>query len=134
MKGFINNIENLTKENTNFRKVLYTGKNSQLVVMSLQPMEEIGSEVHSNIDQFIRIEDGEGKAVLDGVETLIEDDFAVVIPAGTEHNIINTSETEAMKLYTIYSPPEHKDGVVHETKEQAEADHDNDHFDGTTTE
>ena len=133
MKGYITNIEEATKENTNFRKVLYTGKNSQLVVMSLNPMEEIGSEVHDDIDQFIRIEEGVGKAILDGVEHNLEDDFAVVIPAGTEHNIINTSETEVMKLYTIYSPPEHRDGVVHETKEQAEADYKNDHFDGTTS-
>ncbi len=134
MKGYINNIEDATKENENFRKVLYTGKNSQLVVMSLQPMEEIGSEVHPDIDQFIRIEEGVGKAVLDEVETVIEDDFAVVIPAGTEHNIINTSETEVMKLYTIYSPPEHKEGTIHPTKTDAEANHDADHFDGVTTE
>jgi mannose-6-phosphate isomerase-like protein (cupin superfamily) len=132
MEGYVNNIEKLTEENNNFRKVLYTANNSQLVVMSLKPQEDIGSEVHEELDQFIRIEEGKGKAVLNGKEYDIEEGSAVVIPGGTEHNIINTSEDEPMKLYTVYSPPEHKDGVVHETKEEAEADHEE--FDGNTTE
>lgn len=130
MKGYVTNIEKATTENSNFRKVLYTAKNSQLVVMSLKPKEDIGEEVHT-LDQFIRIEQGEGKAVLDGVEYGIENNSAVVIPAGTKHNIINTSDRE-MKLYTIYSPPEHRDGVVHATKADAIAD--DEHFDGKTTE
>jgi mannose-6-phosphate isomerase-like protein (cupin superfamily) len=132
MKGYVANIEDATKENDNFRKVLYTAKFSQLVVMALKPNEEIGEEVHS-LDQFIRIEKGEGKAVLDGVEHQIEDDFAIVIPAGTKHNVINTSSDEPMKLYTIYSPPEHRDGVVHPAKEDALTDK-TDEFDGKTTE
>ncbi|MFH0853361.1 MAG: cupin domain-containing protein [bacterium] len=130
MKGYIANIEEETINNNNFRKVLYTAKNSQLVVMSLNPGEEIGSEVHE-LDQFIRLEAGKGKAVLDGVEHEIENDWAVVIPAGAEHNIINTGEEE-MKLYSIYSPPEHRHDVVHATKPEAESD--DEHFDGTTTE
>jgi len=132
MKGFVENIENLTKENSNFRKVLYTSKYSQLVLMSLKPMEEIGMEVHEDNDQFFRVDAGKGKVVLDGVETEIGDGFAIVIPAGARHNVINTSETEDMKLYTIYSPAHHRDGVVHATKEQAEAD--DEHFEGVTTE
>lgn len=132
MKGFVINIEEATKDNENFRQVLYTAKNSQLVVMSLKPGEEIGSEVHE-LDQFIRIEKGKGKAVIDDMEYELEDDFAVVIPAGAKHNIINTSDGKELKLYTIYSPPEHKDGVVHATKINALADT-ADHFDGNTTE
>ena len=132
MKGFIENIENLTKENSNFRKVLYTSKHSQLVLMSLKPMEEIGMETHKDNDQFFRVDAGKGKVVLDGVETEIKDGFAIVIPAGTEHNVVNTSETEDMKLYTIYSPAHHRDGVIHATKEEAEAD--DEHFAGVTTE
>lgn len=131
MKGYVVNIEDATKENENFRKVLYTSKNSQLVVMAIQPGEDIGAEVHE-LDQFIRLEQGKGKAVLDGVEHEIEDDWAVVIPAGTDHNIINTSDDEVMKLYSVYSPPEHKDGTVHTTKADAEANEE--HFDGNTTE
>jgi mannose-6-phosphate isomerase-like protein (cupin superfamily) len=131
MKGYVVDIEKATKENKNFRKVLYTAKNSQLVVMSLKPGEEIGEEVH-DLDQFIRIEKGKGKAVLDAVEHKIEDDYAVVIPAGARHNIINTSNDKEMKLYTIYSPPEHRDGIIHETKSAALAD--DEHFDGKTTE
>jgi mannose-6-phosphate isomerase-like protein (cupin superfamily) len=131
VKGYVVDIEKATKENKNFRKVLYTAKNSQLVVMSLKPGEEIGAEVHT-LDQFIRIEKGKGKAVLDNVEHKIEDDYAVVIPAGARHNIINTSKDKEMKLYTIYSPPEHRDGVVHRTKDDAIAD--DEHFDGKTTE
>ena len=131
MKGYVVDIEKATKENKNFRKVLYTAKNSQLVVMSLKPGEEIGEEVHE-LDQFIRIEKGKGKAVLDAVEHKIKDDYAIVIPAGTRHNIINTSKDEEMNLYTIYSPPEHRDGVIHKTK--ADALTDDEHFDGKTTE
>jgi len=131
MKGYITNIEKDSLENTNFRKVLHTAKNSQLVLMSLKPKEEIGAEVHT-LDQFIRIEKGTGKAVLDGVEHPLEDGSAVVIPAGTNHNIINTSPSEEMKLYTIYSPPEHQDGVVRATKADAEASEE--HFDGKTSE
>jgi len=131
MKGYVINIEKATKENTSFRNVLYTAKNSQLVVMSLRPKEDIGEEVHE-LDQFIRIEDGVGKAVLDGVEHAIESEFAIVIPAGTKHNIINTSEDREMKLYTVYSPPEHKDGVIRLTKAEAMASEE--HFDGVTSE
>jgi mannose-6-phosphate isomerase-like protein (cupin superfamily) len=131
MKGYVENIEKETKENENFRKVLYTAKFSQLVVMALAPGEEIGEEVHE-LDQFLRIEQGKGKAILDGVEHEIEDDFAIVVPAGTRHNFVNTGD-ESMKLYTIYSPPEHRDGVVHVTKADAEADTE-DEFDGKTTE
>jgi mannose-6-phosphate isomerase-like protein (cupin superfamily) len=125
--GYVTNIEKETLDNENFRKVLYTAKSSQLVVMSLKPKEDIGAEVH-NLDQFIRVEKGNGKAVLNGEEYEIADGSAVVIPAGTEHNIINTSETEEMKLYTIYSPPNHKDGTIHPTKADAMAD-EGEHFD-----
>jgi mannose-6-phosphate isomerase-like protein (cupin superfamily) len=131
MKGYVIDIEKATIENRNFRKVLYTAKNSQLVVMSLMPGEDIGEEVH-HLDQFIRIEDGNGKAILDGMEHEIRDDYAIVIPAGTRHNIINTSKDADMKLYSIYSPPEHREGVVHRTKNEALAD--NEQFDGKTTE
>lgn len=131
MKGYVVDIEKVTKENKNFRKVLYTAKNSQLVVMSLNPGEEIGEEVHE-LDQFIRIEKGKGKAVLDDAEHKIKDDYAIVIPAGTKHNIINTSKDDEMKLYTIYSPPQHRDGVIHKTKADAMAD--NEYFDGKTSE
>lgn len=131
MKGYVINIEKVTKENENFRQVLYTAKNSQLVVMSLGPQEEIGEEVHE-LDQFIRIEEGEGKAILDGQEQRIGEDYALVIPAGTKHNIINTSAEKPLKLYTIYSPPQHRDGVVHKTKQEAMTDEE--HFDGKTTE
>ena len=131
MKGYIINIEKESENNENFRQVLYTAKNSQLVIMSLKPQEEIGEEVH-NLDQFIRVEKGEGKAILDGVEHPLEDGSAVVIPAGTTHNIINTSAVQSMKIYTIYSPPNHRDGVVHPTK--ADALTDEEHFDEKTTE
>ena len=126
------NIEKETLENENFRKVLYTAQNSQLVVMSLLPEEDIGVETHQ-LDQFIRIERGTGKAVLNGGEYDLSDGSAVIIPAGTEHNIINTSETENLKLYSVYSPPNHKDGIVHATKADAAADEE-EHFDGKTTE
>lgn len=131
MKGYVGNIEVATKENENFRKVLYTAKNSQLVVMSIPVGEEIGEEVHT-LDQFLRIEDGKGKAILDGAEHEIEDDFAIVVPAGMKHNFVNTGDNP-LKLYTIYSPPEHRDGVVHATKADAQADK-ADEFDGKTTE
>jgi mannose-6-phosphate isomerase-like protein (cupin superfamily) len=131
MKGYIANIEKLSLENENFRRVLYTAKNSQLVVMSLKPNEDIGEEVH-RLDQFIRCEAGQGKAVLDGVEHVISDGFVVVVPAGTRHNIINVSGDKPLKLYTLYSPPNHRDGVIHKTKAEAETDEEN--FDGKTTE
>lgn len=131
MKGYIKNIEKETKENTNFRKVLYTAKNTQLVAMHLNPGEEIGEETHT-LDQFLRVEEGSGVAVLDGVETAIESEFAIIVPAGAKHNVINKG-VGPMKLYTLYSPPEHKDGTIHITKADAEADA-ADHFDGKTTE
>ncbi|MFA6048146.1 MAG: cupin domain-containing protein [Parcubacteria group bacterium] len=132
MKGFNANIEKETLKNGNFRKVLYTGKHSQLVLMSLKPKEEIGMEVHEENDQFFRFEKGEGKCIIDGNEYELKDGVAIVVPAGAQHNIINTSETEDLKMYTIYSPAHHKDGIVRATKEEAEA---NDaEFDGVTTE
>jgi mannose-6-phosphate isomerase-like protein (cupin superfamily) len=130
MKGYVINIEKETKKNSDFRRVLYTAKNSQLVLMSIKPGEEIGMEVHE-LDQFLRFEEGEGKAILDGVEHSVKDGDAVVVPAGTNHNFINTGDKD-LKLYTIYSPPNHRDGVVHKTKAEAEAD--DEHFDGKTTE
>lgn len=130
MKGFVQNIEELAVENVEFRRVLYTAKNSQLVLMALRPKEEIGAEVHK-LDQFFRVEAGEGEAILDGVRKEIRAGFAVVVPAGTRHNIINTGSAP-LKLYTLYSPPNHRDGVVHHTRADAEADHE--HFDGKTTE
>lgn len=121
MKGYCDDIEKVTEGNENFRKVLYTGKYAQLVVMSLKPGEEIGMEVHMTVDQFFRFESGEGKVIIDGVEYQVKDDFAVIVPAGSEHNVINTSQTENLKLYTIYSPPNHPDGTVHATKAEADA-------------
>ena len=132
MKGFNANIEKDTIENTNFRKVLYTGKHSQLVLMSLKPNEDIGMEVHPDNDQFFRIEKGEGKCIIDGNEYVISDGSAIVVPAGAEHNVINTSSVEDLKLYTIYSPAHHKDGIVRATKEEAEKNEEE--FDGVTTE
>ncbi len=132
MKGFNSNIEKDTLENSNFRKVLYTGKNSQLVLMSLKPKEDIGMEVHTENDQFFRIEKGEGKCVIDGNEYVLEDGSAIVVPVGAEHNVINISENEDLKLYTIYSPAHHKDGIVRGTKEEAEANEED--FDGKTSE
>ncbi|MFZ2189049.1 MAG: cupin domain-containing protein [Candidatus Moraniibacteriota bacterium] len=132
MRGFNINIEKDTLENTNFRRVLYTGKSSQLVLMSLKPKEEIGMEVHEENDQFFRFEKGEGKCVIDGNEYDLKDGVAIIVPAGAQHNIINTSQIEDLKMYTIYSPAHHKDGIVRATKEEAEA---NDaEFDGKTTE
>lgn len=132
MKGFSANIEKETLENGNFRKVLYTSKYSQLVLMSLKPMEEIGMEVHQDNDQFFRFEKGQGKCIIDGNEYELKDGVAIVVPAGAQHNVLNTSETEELKLYTIYSPAHHKDGVVRATKAEAEAD--GPEFDGATTE
>lgn len=122
MHGFVANIEELTSTNNNFRKVIYTGKYEQLVLMSLLPNEDIGVEIHDATDQFLRIEKGAGKVVINGEEHLLKDGSAIVVPAGAKHNIINTSSTDTMKLYTVYSPPHHRDGVVHKTKEEAEAD------------
>jgi len=132
MRGFITNIEKDTLENKNFRKALYTSKHSQLVLMSLKPGEEIGMEVHPDNDQFFRIEKGKGKCIIDGNKYELNDGVAIVVPAGAEHNVINTSDTEELKLYTIYSPAHHKDGIVRETKEDAEANEAP--FDGITTE
>ncbi len=120
MPIFVDNIEKLTLENTNFRKVLSTNDHSQLVVMSLKAGEDIGMEVHNNVDQFFRIDEGQGKVIANGEEFEVSDGFAVIIPAGTEHNIINISETEDLKLYTVYSPANHPDGTIHVTKEEAE--------------
>lgn len=132
MKGFHANIEEETFSNTQFRKVLYTGKHSQLVLMCLKPQEEIGMETHSDNDQFFRFEQGEGMCVIDGNEYPVRDGSAVVIPAGAKHNIINTSTTDDLKMYTIYSPAHHKEGIERATKEEAET---NDaEFDGVTTE
>lgn len=132
MKGFNANIEKETLANNNFRKVLYTGHHSQLVLMSLKPKEEIGSEVHTDNDQFFRFEKGHGKCVIDGNEYELTDGSAIVVPAGAEHNIINLSATSDLKLYTIYSPAHHKDGIVRLTKAEASAD--GPEFDGVTTE
>ena len=132
MKGFNTNIEKDTLENSNFRKVLYTGKNSQLVLMSLKPGEDIGMEIHNENDQFFRFEAGEGKAVIDGNEYLLADGSVIIVPAGAEHNIINTSESEDLKLYTIYSPAHHKDGIIRVTRDEAMANEED--FDGVTSE
>ncbi|MBU3896036.1 cupin domain-containing protein [Patescibacteria group bacterium] len=131
MKGFLSNIEKDALDNNNFRKVLYTSVHSQLVLMSLNPGEEIGMEVHADNDQFFRFEKGKGKVIIDGDEHEVEDGSAVVIPAGAEHNIINTSDSD-LKMYTIYSPPHHRDKVLHPTKKQAKAD--DEEYDGQTTE
>ena len=130
MKGFVQDIEGLAVRNDEFRRVLYTARHCQLVVMSLKPGEEIGSEIHQ-LDQFFRVEEGSGEAVLDGVRTAIRAGFAIVVPEGATHNIINTGKTP-LKLYTVYAPPNHRDGVVHHTRAQAEAD--TEHFDGKTSE
>lgn len=130
MKGYVQNIESVSIKNEDFRRVLYTARNCQLVVMALKPKEEIGMEVHQ-LDQFFRVEEGTGEAILDGVRTVISAGFAILVPAGANHNIINTGAVP-LKLYTLYSPPNHRDGVVHHT--HAEAEKDNEHFDGKTTE
>lgn len=131
-KGYKANIESLTKENTNFRKVLYTGENSQLVLMSLLPMEDIGMEIHNENDQFFRFDQGVGKVIINGNEYEVKDGDAVVVPMGAEHNVINTSEAESLKFYTIYSPAHHKDQIVRATKADAMANEEE--FDGQTTE
>ncbi len=130
MKGFVQDIEGIALKNEAFRRVLYTAKNCQLVVMALEPKGEIGMEVHT-LDQFFRVEEGAGEAILDGVRTAIQAGFAVLVPAGTNHNIINTGSVP-LKLYTLYAPPNHRDAVVHHTRDEAEAD--SEHFDGKTTE
>ena len=130
MKGFVQDIERIAIKNVDFRQVIYTAKSCQLVVMALKPKEEIGMEVHK-LDQFFRVEEGSGEAVLDGVHTAITSGFAVLIPAGTNHNIVNTGNVP-LKLYTLYAPPNHRDGVIHHTRADALAD--NEHFDGKTTE
>ncbi len=120
MAGYVGNIEELTENNQNFRQVVFTAPHSQLVVMSLKPGEDIGEEVHPDVDQFFRIEEGEGKVVIDGQESALYEGFAVVVPAGARHNVINTSADKMLKLYTIYSPPNHPDGTIHQTKAEAE--------------
>ena len=130
MKGFVQDIAGVAIKNAEFRQVLYTAKNCQLVVKALEPKGEIGTEVHK-LDQFFRVEEGTGEAVLDGVRSSLRAGFAIVVPAGAKHNIINTG-TGPLKLYTVYSPPNHRDGVVHPTRKDAEAD--SEHFDGKTTE
>jgi len=132
MKGFSTNIEKETLENENFHRVLYTGKNSQLVLMSLKPKEEIGMEVHPENDQFFRFEKGQGEVVIDDNRYEVEDGSAIVVPAGAQHNVINVSKTEDLKLYTIYSPAHHQDRIVRKTKEEAEKNEAE--FDGKTTE
>ena len=133
-KGYKDNIEELTKNNDNFRKVLYTGHNCQLVLMSLLPGEEIGKEVHGENDQFFRFESGAGKVIINETEYAIKDGDAVIVPKGAEHNVIKTSQTEPLKLNTIYTPPHHKDGVIRKTKADAEAPENAEEFDGVTTE
>ena len=131
MKGYVDDIEKLTEENDDFRRVLYTGKEMQLVLMALKPGEEIGSEVQPRRDQFFRVEAGRGEVVIDGNTTPVRADMAIIVPAGARHNVRNTGEAP-LKLYTLYAPPEHREGTVHATKADADADHE--HFDGTTTE
>lgn len=131
-KGFVANIEDLTFKNTYFRKVLYTSHHSQLVLMTLKPKEEIGMETHPDNDQFFRIEKGQGRVIIDGNPYDVSDGFAIVVPSGSQHNVINSSDTEDLKIYTIYSPAHHKDGTIHETKAIAQSSEEE--FDGKTTE
>lgn len=133
MQGYVDNIEQRTLENEDFRRVLYTGKHLQLVLMTLQPGEEIGAEVHEDRDQFFRIEGGSGEVLIDGKTHQIADDDAIIVPAGARHNVRNTGDAP-LRFYTLYGPPEHRDGTVHKDKAQAERDHDYDHWDGETTE
>ena len=133
MKGYCDNIEKRTVENEDFRRVLYTGHNLQLVLMTLPPGCDIGEEVHPDRDQFFRIEEGSGAVDIDGVANQVEDDFAVIVPAGARHNVRNTG-SQPLRLYTIYAPPEHKNGTVQATKEEAEARHHSEEWDGNTTE
>jgi len=132
MKGYVTHLERETKKNGDFRHVLYTGKHCQLVLMSLKPGEEIGEEVHEDHDQFFRFESGNGKVTIDGVEHQVKDGNGVIVPAGARHNVINTSKRANLRLYTIYSPPEHRDGIVRHTKNEAITSEE--HFDGQTTE
>ena len=132
-KGYTDNIEDRTLENTDFRRVLYTGAHMQLVVMCLQPGEEIGTEVHPDIDQFFRVEEGKAKLLIDGVEHTLEHDEIAIVPAGAEHNVINPGDAP-LRLYTLYGPPEHRDGTVHATKAIADEQHEADHYDGKPTE
>lgn len=131
-KGFVADLEDVTRKNADFRRVLYTGKFSQLVLMCLKPGEEIGEETHDDVDQFFRFEAGEGTVVIDGMKHIVKDRSGVVVPSGAKHNVINTSRTANLKLYTIYSPPEHRDKVVRKTKQEALAKEE--HFDGKATE
>jgi len=131
MKGFVEDIEDLTESNKDFRRVLYTGKHLQLVLMSLKPGEEIGEEVHDTHDQFFRIEKGKGEVWIDGEKTKVKADFAIIVPAGARHNVINTGD-KSLRLYTLYGPPEHRDGIVRATKAEAAASEE--HFDGVLTE
>ena len=133
MKGYCDNIDEATVANEDFRRVLYTGKHLQLVLMTLQPGEEIGEEVHEDRDQFFRVEDGSGEIVIDGARHPIKDDDGMIVPAGARHNVINTGRSP-LRVYTLYGPPEHKDGVVHPTKADAERGHEADHWDGGVTE
>ena len=130
--GFKDNIEGQTLANNNFRKVIYTGEHSQLVLMSLLPNEEIGVEIHTDTDQFFRFEKGQGKVIINDAEYSVADGDAIVVPAGAQHNVINSSDSDALKLYTIYSPAHHRDGTIHATK--ADASSDDEHFEGGTTE
>jgi mannose-6-phosphate isomerase-like protein (cupin superfamily) len=132
MRGYSGNIEQLTIENTNFRQVLYTGQHAQLVLMSLKPGEEIGEEIHGENDQFFRFEAGQGRVVIDDNKYRVGDGSAIIVPAGARHNVINTSESEDLKLYTLYAPPHHKDGIVRATRDEAMANEED--FDGVTTE
>ena len=133
MKGYKDNIETLTTANSDFRRVLYTGKHLQLVLMTLQPGEEIGSEVHAQRDQFFRFEEGAGVVDIDGVENRVEDGSGVIVPSGARHNVRNTGD-KPLRLYSIYGPPEHRDGIVQTTKADADARHEHEQFDGKTTE
>jgi mannose-6-phosphate isomerase-like protein (cupin superfamily) len=132
MNGYVVALEKETRKNSDFRRVLYTGKHSQLVLMNIRPGDEIGEETHVDVDQFFRFEGGEGKVIIDGVEHRVKDGDGVIVPAGARHNVVNTSKRANLKLYTIYSPPEHQDGVVRHTRKEAMASEE--HFDGRTTE
>lgn len=132
MKGYVVNLEKETIKNSDFRRVLYTGKHCQLVLMSLKPGEEIGEETHPDVDQFFRFEEGNGKVVIDGVEHAVKNGDGAIVPAGAKHNVVNVSKSVDLKLYTIYSPPEHQDGVMRHTRKEAMASEE--HFDGQTTE
>jgi mannose-6-phosphate isomerase-like protein (cupin superfamily) len=132
LNGYEINLEKETSKNSDFRRVLYTGKHSQLVLMSLKPGEEIGEETHEDVDQFFRFETGVGKVVIDNIEHRVKDGSGVIVPAGAKHNVVNTSKRAYLRLYTIYSPPEHQDGVIRHTKKEAMASEE--HFDGRTSE